>query len=343
MHGTTSAMRPETGPADNGRGPQEMARWQELRASVDDIRAAENTSLADLSRRIGMPDGTFNQWFNGKYAGRLDTQNRQVANWLEARNAPAANVEIAASPSFLPTSVSAEMIEVFILAQRAPGFCLVHGAAGVGKTTAAEHYRQKTGNVFVVTMNEKTRTVDGLLGEIADTLDLSPCSSALLARQIRKRLTRRGDGTLLILDEAQHLSDEAVNQARHFVDKAGCGVVLLGNSESYSRLDGWIGQEGGRGRSSRSGRTYAQLQSRVFLRMHAAKAPVEDIRLFGRAWGITDEASLQVLVAIGKKPGTLRQVDMTCRLARLIASDNGRGVPTREDLEKAWSKRGTAQ
>ena len=338
MHGTANSM--PAGEADNGRSPEDIAKWQTLRLAVEDIKLAESTTLADLGRRIGIANGTFNQWFNGTYTSRLDTHNAKVANWLEARTKPAARVEIAASPSFLPTSVSAEMIEVFILAQRAPGLCLVHGAAGVGKTMAAEHYRSTGSNVHIVTMNEKTRTVDGMLGEIAEALDMVQTRAATLSQQIRKRLARRGDGTLLILDEAQHLSDEAVNQARHFVDKARCGVVLLGNEESYGRLDGWIGNGGG-GRGGQAGRTYAQLSRRVFMRMQTARVPEADIRLFARAWGITDEDSIRVLVGIGAKPGALGQVDMTCRLARLIATDNGRGAPTRADLEKAWSKRGT--
>ena len=338
MHGTANSM-----PAENGRGPAELAQWQALRLAVEDIKEAEQTTLADLARRIGMPGGTFNQWFNGNYAGRLDTQNRLVANWLEARSKPAAIVEIAASPGFLPTSVSADITDVFILAQRAPGFCLVHGAAGVGKTMTAEHYRSTVANVVMATMHEKAKTVNGMLGEIAATLDIAATGSETLAREISRRLKRRGDGTLLILDEAQHLSDEAVNQARHFVDTPKCGVVLLGNEESYGRLDGWIGQDAASGRRMRTKQTYAQLQSRVFLRVHTARAPVSDIRLFARAWGITDESSIQYLVAIGTKPGALRQVDMTCRLARLIASDGGNGAPTRADLEKAWSKRGTGK
>lgn len=339
MHATANSI--PAAEADNGRSPAEMARWQELRAAVEDIKQAEQTTLADLGRRIGMPGGTFNQWFNGKYEGRLDNQNRLVANWLEARVKPAAIVEIATSPGFVMTSVSAEIIEVLILAQRAPGLCLVHGASGVGKTATAEYYRDRHSNVFMATMHEKARTVDGMLGEIAETLDIRPCSSALLARQIRKRLTRRGDGTLLIIDEAQHLSDEAVNQARHFRDIARCGVVLLGNSESYHRLEGWIGNGGEEVRRGRTGRTYAQLSRRVFMRINKPRVPVADIRLFARAWGITDESSMAFLVGVGSKPGGLGQVDETCRLARLIVADNSRDEPTRADLEKAWSKRGT--
>ncbi|WP_244427539.1 hypothetical protein [Bartonella vinsonii] len=40
-------------------------------------------SKAEVARRIGMPDGTFSQWYAGSYAGQLGKQNAKVQQWVE--------------------------------------------------------------------------------------------------------------------------------------------------------------------------------------------------------------------------------------------------------------------
>jgi DNA transposition AAA+ family ATPase len=169
-----------------------------------------------------------------------------------------------------------------------------------------------------------------MLVEIAGTIGIEERSASRLQRAIAKRLARTGDGTVLIVDEAQNLSDDAINQLRHFVDDPACrcGIVLMGNSATYARFAAWGAQ----------GEKYAQLTRRIFRRVRADRPTADDLAKFIDGWGITEPSQVQYLTGIGMKPGALGQVDMTIKLARMTAQGLGREV-TLEDLRAAWSNR----
>src|SRR5690606_23848018 len=102
--------------------------------------------------------------------------------------------------------------------------------AGIGKTTTAREYVRTHANAYMVTMSPDTRTVHNMKAEIADAIGVEEKSSNRLTRAISRRLQRTGDGTVLVVDEAQNLSDDAINQLRAFADNPACrcGIVLLG-------------------------------------------------------------------------------------------------------------------
>ncbi|MFM9673702.1 AAA family ATPase, partial [Streptomyces galilaeus] len=61
---------------------------------------------------------------------------------------------------------------------------------------------------------------------------------------------------LLIIDEAQHLSEKAIEEIRSWNDKVGLGIALFGNVKVLRRIEG-----GGRDDA------FAQLYSRLSMRM----------------------------------------------------------------------------
>ena len=65
-----------------GRSEQDLQRWIQLTAKVAEIGQLNGWSKSNVAQRIGMADGTFNQWFSGKYEGRLETQNEKVERWI---------------------------------------------------------------------------------------------------------------------------------------------------------------------------------------------------------------------------------------------------------------------
>lgn len=313
-----------------GRSADDLRRREELVAKVQALMDADPVTMskAECARRSGVGHGTFSQWFSGNYAGRYDTVNATIAAWLENLGELA---EISASaptaPNYLPLAFSEDVIRMIAVAQVMSTMVMVTAEAGIGKTAAAEQYEATRANSWLVTCSPSSKSLNNMLSEIAATIGCEERHAGRLVRAIGKRLQRLGDGTVLIVDEAQNLSDEAINQLRHFVDKYGCGIALLGNSETYSRFSRW-GQ----------GDKYGQLRSRIFKRIKAERASPDDLARFIDAWGITDPKQVEFLTGVGLKPGALRQVAMTIKLASMVAQGAGRAM-TLADLKAAWSNR----
>ena len=219
-------------------------------------------------------------------------------------------------------------MDALMSAQSLPGMVMVCGTAGVGKTVTARHYQATRPHTYLATVSPHTRTVHSMLAEIADELDVQQYNPGKLVRSIGQRLKRTGGGTLLIVDEAQNLVDEAINQLRHFVDNYQCGVALLGNDEIYTRF----------GKTWTDGPRFGQLRRRIFKRVRHMQPTQGDLRSFIAAWGIKDPDQIKFLTGIGLKPGALGQIDMTCKLAAITA--HGRQSPvTLDDLKAAWANR----
>lgn len=314
----------------NGRSAEDHRRREELLLQVNQVMAERALSKAEAARRSGAGHGTFSQWHSGTYKGRLDTVNETVATWLgNLDRVDEVIAGVPASPAYLPLKFSVEVERMISVAQIMGTVVMVTASAGIGKSTTGREFVRTHANSFMVTISPFTSTTHNMLTEVAAAIGVEERNATRLNRAIAKRLARIGDGTVLVVDEAQNLSDEAINQLRHFSDDTACrcGIVLLGNSATYKRFSQW-------GKDDR----YAQLARRIFKRIRAERPHVDDVAAFIDAWGITDDAQVEYLMGIGMKPGTLGQVDMTIKLARMAAQGAGRAL-TLADLRAAWSNR----
>ncbi len=308
---------------------EDILEWSALVKKVMTVATANNWSKSEVARRMEMPDGTFSQWYSGKYAGRLENQNRIVGQWLAAVEETAGiAATIPTSPSFILTKTASEVTETLAWAQMSSDFVVITIAAGMGKTATCLNYCSTRPHSHLVTVSPHTKTVHGLLVDIAAELDLIIHNPAKLTRAIGDRLRRFGGGTLLIVDEAQNLVDDAINQLRHFVDVYKCGVALVGNDEIYGRF------RQGKG----DGPSYAQIKRRIGKRLQRTKPYLEDIQAFIEAWNVTDPACIKFLTGIGMKGGALGQIDKTMKLAMLQAMGSKKPLAL-EHIQAAWRNR----
>ena len=127
------------------------------------------------------------------------------------------------------------------------------------------------------------------------------------SRFIIERL--RNTGALLVIDEAQNWSVDAIDQLRRWHDAAEIGVALIGNAEVVRVVNG----------GSRAA-AFAQLTSRVGVRLVRKKALVKDAEALLDAWGVPEPAIRQELVGIALKPGALRLMTKTLRMALTMAA-----------------------
>jgi DNA transposition AAA+ family ATPase len=177
--------------------------------------------------------------------------------------------------------------------------------------------------VCVVTAEPAWNTPRMLLDCVAQALAITEKYSAQkVSRAIVDRL--RFTGGLLIVDEANHLSSASIDQLRTFHDLAEIGIALVGNATVYSRLEG-------EGRKPQ----FAQLFSRIGMRLSHARPHDRDIDLLLDAWGIETAPERELLGIIARQPGALRIMNKTLRMALLTA---GARAVTAGDIKLVWAQ-----
>lgn len=284
----------------------------EIEAIRGEVRATmetEGLKGTDVAREIGMPYGTFSAWLGGSYAGRSDLKAAEAQKWLRTRELRQETQRLMPeAPRFVETQTAKDFITVFQHAQHMPDFAVIVGAPGLGKSTAACQYTRSTPNVFKVVAHPKLRSPSALMEELGVVMNSYQGGSP--HRVMRGLVARlRGRNALIMIDEAQHLTAEALDQLRSIHDQAEVGVVLLGNPLVNSRLEG-----GGRAGE------FAQLTSRVGMRVSRGKAKPADIEALLDAWAISGTAERAMLTRIAQKPGALRGMTKTLKLAHMLAS-----------------------
>lgn len=325
----TTWERPVTGPQTGpNRTQHDIDIWWGLVDRIIEVARANSWSMGEVARRVGMPGGTFSVWYSGKYSGRLENQNTLVSKWLDAIEEQSDICSlIPASPGFIKMQMAQEIIETLSWAQMTSDLVMITQGAGTGKTVACRHYCTTRPHAYLATVSPQTKTVHGMLVELAAELDVMEHNPAKLTRAIGRKLQRIGNGSLLIVDEAQNLVDDAINQLRHFVDVHKCGVALVGNNEVYGRFT-----------KKNDGPSYAQLKSRLGKRLKREKPRVADLRTFIQGWNVTDPDCIKLLIGIGMKGGAMRQIDKTMKLATMIAMGSGEDL-TVDHIQAAWKNR----
>lgn len=311
----------------DGLSPEELDRWRTATSRVRGVAEARGWSQSEVARRAGIPSGTFSGVYHGSYRGRIPAQVDLLIRFADSldESTEAARGSVAA-PGYVETRTSAELWSTLVYAQTLGEMAVVTLGAGMGKTMTAEEYARRRPHAHIVTMRPTTKNVSNMLQEIGRVLGVPGLHRRDLDTAIAAQVRRNGRDPLLIIDEAQHLQDEAVNQLRYFLDVSKCGIVLLGNEELYGRFGGTSPKA-----------AYAQLHRRVGKRLKRMRPLAADIEVIIAAWGVAEAEAVGLLRAIGNKPGALSQISKTMMLASLICE----GQPvTAAHIRRAWENRG---
>lgn len=309
-------------------GADALQAWTDTARRVSEAAQRYGWSKSEVSRRSGVPMGTFSQWYDGNYAGKVGNVSDRLAKWLDSvEELSVAAARIPVAPGYVPTPTAIELTDTLLFAQMMPEMVVVTLGAGMGKTMTANAYRDLRPHAYLVTMRPTTATVHGMLLEFAQALDVTERNAAKLDRALGERLRRNGRNTLLIVDEAQHLNDQAVNQLRYFLDIYGVGIALLGNEELYGRFGG-----------AKVTPAYAQIHRRIGKRMRRLQPLAADVEALLSAWDVKDPEVRKLARVIGRKPGALSQITKTLQLAGMYAAGEGREV-TAQDVSQAWTNR----
>lgn len=285
----------------------------EVRAAVQAIIDSNECSMRSVATLSGMGLTRLSMFLRDKYTGDNEAIALTLQRWLDQREKRSThNSTLPQVPDFVPTPTTNRILDALTYAQLAGDITVIYGGAGVGKTKSAQHYAASENNVWIATLTPSSASVSGVLEEISISVGVkNPSSRSSAARRdIVERL--RNTGGLLIIDEAQHASVTALDEIRSIHDTTGVGIALVGNEAVYGRMTGG-------NRAAYLDRLFSRIGKRVKVRSILKSDTVG----LAAAWGVTDKESVDLLAAIGNKPGALRAVTKTLRLASMFASGAG--------------------
>jgi hypothetical protein len=210
---------------------------REVRDQVRTIIDTENKSQSALAKEVDIAYGTFTGWLSGSYQGNNDRITAAVQIWLAGRDEKKRQKSIVPrAPEYIATPSAQEFMEALRFAQVMPEISVIAGGAGIGKTTALHEYARRNRNVWIATMDPSTSSIHTMLLEVCEAMGLGNLAATKLVRSIAIRV--EGSSGLIIVDEAQHLKSEALDQLRSIYDRAAgsVGIALIGNESVYTRL-----------------------------------------------------------------------------------------------------------
>lgn len=286
--------------SDNSGGEADARAW------LNKHKVEESLSWPQLGKLTGVAPSTLSLFSTGKYAGNNVTVATKI---IAYRDRLATQAVIAADapmvPEWFDTPTSAKLTSLLQIAQSGEIVLIVTGP-GLGKTRTAERFEAGDPNVWLATMSPSTAGVATMAIEVGEAIGLGEIkgSPQQLSRKIKTQV--KGKKGLLIVDEAQELTDKAINELRGWHDRTGVGIALMGNETTVGHIEG---------RNS----ALAQVKSR-FLYKHVQMIPMPgDLDALFDAWGIVDGEQKTFLTRLAALPGALREVTMTLKIA-LMAS-----------------------
>ncbi|MFZ1681762.1 MAG: AAA family ATPase [Rhizobiaceae bacterium] len=309
-------------------GPEAMVRWVEARAGANLEAEDQGWSKALFCKKAEISAPTFTQWYNGRYKGDFDAVTERVLSFLAKREALRHEaVKAPSDPGFVDIPTAKAVFSVFTAAMSLGSMALVTLAAGMGKTMAAREFQRRYPRVAIATMRPTIRTPERAIREVANAWGIDASGYQEMIRQLKGRFGKDKDHSLLIVDEAQFLSDEAVNEIRMLRDNHNTGVVLVGNEEIYGRYTSGDGLA-----------IQAQIRRRISWRLKRMENSPDDIAMILDAWGIQDATMRELAARIARKPGRIGTMVETLKLAHVMAAGHGREIEA-DDLRAAWLNR----
>lgn len=254
---------------------------------VNDYMQQHSLSQTAMAKEIGCSSSALSAYRSGKYATpeKITQRIAEVMQLNERKKlAPKA-------PVYAVTTVTEYVTQAIAYAHMRGVVTVAYGDAGVGKTTAVNHYLQDNQLAIGITIIPTYASLTGVNELLSDVLGVRERTDRKITRDIIGKL--KDSRRVIIVDEAQHLTTRAIEHLRSISDLSGVGVCFVGNEQIYTKLLG-----------SRKA-DYAQLFSRIAMKkaVMVSTNTLDDIR---RVFGDLEERSLEILFRISRTAYGLR-------------------------------------
>lgn len=221
-----------------------------------------------------------------------------------------------------------EIIMAVSFAESAGDISLIYGDAGLGKTVSLKEYVKSHLDTIYVEIKDCDKSTKGICEKILSCIGKEQRGvDRTLVDTIIDFLNNRP--TLIIIDEAQHLSIRALENLRAINDATETGIVLCGNPTVYDRMHG-------RGQAH-----FAQLYSRIGIRRHIVEPSMEDIASIFKIYNLGKE-SLLYLHRLALQRGGIRNCAKVLNIA-LQLRNNEKEPLNIDHLQSAYKLRNGEQ
>ncbi len=284
-------------------------------------------SWSFLAKDSGIGGSTLHAFVDGKYKGNMSNIALKVREYLDSRsNRESIKKKVTTEEIFLKTEASDAIIARLQYALALTDFSMITGVAGTGKTAAITQFSETTPNVFLVTMAPSCKSLPAALDRVARGIGLRGVSykASMASQKIAERLA--GMRSMLIVDECNHVGSDVIEELRSIYDLANCAMVLVGNDTLFARYA--IGNDNS---------MHPQVTSRIGLKLNMPLPKKEDVFMLCREWDVHDLKEQDFMFTVSQKPGALRGVVKTLKLAKVIASGDEGSVKLKH-LKAAFSQ-----
>jgi hypothetical protein len=280
----------------------------EIQATVNALKAYMErkhiTNQSKIAKAIGVSDTTVSQFLGGKYIGNVEKVRAKVEEFLAREEERAAQAE--AKAPFVRTTQANDALSVIQFCHVHRQIGVIHAQAGLGKTASLRHYAKANSWVRIVTCVAGMSRRD-VLDELAESLNLIVRGSGgKILRAIMEVLD--GSETILVFDEAQHLTLKHYEMIRAINDKVGTPVVFAGTNDIVDRMTG------------RKNIVYDQIFSRVGIRRRLKPNIAKgDVALLAESAGVAGDRReiVDYLYGVAQRPGYYRTM-MSCLYAAKV-------------------------
>lgn len=225
---------------------------QNIQKELASFMEQAGKSQRQVAKETGLSTSVISQFLDGTYNGNNEKVATTISQYLTLSKERLNNVQGTAFYSELYNTK--EVLYACRYAHIKNDIALIAGDAGAGKTTALEYYKKHNTGVIMVTANSCTTSATAVLKLIADQIgkQMDYRRSALMNGLVTQL---KDSNRLIIIDEADHLTLQALQAVRNLNDQAGVGIILSGNDKIYRQM--LTGQKG---------HEFDQIRTRIIVR-----------------------------------------------------------------------------
>lgn len=277
----------------------------EMRSKLLEYIGESKRSRVQIARELGISQAALSQFLNDNYPGNNEEIALKTERFLTMGNAKKA---LAKAPEIsLAVRNTESILQKTFFAHSTNDILLVYGPAGCGKSTALKHYAATNNGVIYVEADVTTNSYRSILFMILDEMGESVRgSTSYLMRYLIGKL--KNTGKLIIIDEAQHLTEKCFDALRALNDRAGISLVYAGNPSILKRMEGKRAED------------YDQVYSRIGYYCELDnRYSLDDIGSIFEGFSLSNDV-LKALYQISQHKGGLRRMVKQYRLAANIAA-----------------------
>ncbi len=224
----------------------------DVRNMLSTFMKESGKSQRQISKETGLSTSVISQYLDNSYTGNNDKVENTIIQYLSVSKERLNGFQT--SQFYKDLYNTKEVLFTCSHAHIKNDITLVCGAAGAGKTTALEYYCKNNPGVIMVTANSCASSATAILSLIVEKLGKKVTySRSALMKELIEQLS--DTNRLIIIDEADHLTLNALQAIRNLNDQAKVGIVLSGNDKIYNQM-----------LTSKHGYEFDQIRTRIIVR-----------------------------------------------------------------------------